>query len=263
MNGPTWESIADWYADKLAAGSPIHQWTVATLLAELPDLPGQPVLDLGCGEGLVTRALAERGAHVTGVDLSERLLAHARRQEAARPLGINYQHGDARTLHQFPDVCVAGVVANLSLNDMPDLDHVVTAVRRVLRPGGWFVFTVPHPCFETPHASWGATPTGQPARLVNRYFDETFWRSTNPQGCAACRHLASPARHLPQHPDRARRHDRSAGRAAARCRGCRAACRTRRGAPAADGPRHPNALTPVATKCTTPVGHKQRRSHLA
>jgi ubiquinone/menaquinone biosynthesis C-methylase UbiE len=182
MRDPTWESIADWYAALLAAGSPIHQWALRALLAELPAIQGQPLLDLGCGEGLVARALAQRGAQVTGVDLSERLLAHARRQEAVHPLGIRYQRGDGRTLHGLPDEGFAGVVANLSINDMPDLDRVLAAVRRVLRPGGWLAFTVPHPCFETPHASWATSPEGRPGRLVNAYFDEVFWRSTNPQG---------------------------------------------------------------------------------
>lgn len=182
MPEPTWESIADWYAAKLAAGSPIHQWARVVLLAELPGLHGQSVLDLGCGEGLVARAVAERGAHVTGVDLSERLLAHARRQEAARPLGVDYQRLDARTLLGLTDESFAGVVANLSINDMADLDQVLSAVHRVLRAGGWLVFTVPHPCFETPHASWATTPQGRPGRLVNAYFDEVFWRSRNPQG---------------------------------------------------------------------------------
>jgi SAM-dependent methyltransferase len=182
MSEPTWESIADWYAAKLSAGSPTHQWFLTILLAELPDLHGQPVLDLGCGTGFCSRSLAERGAKVTGVDLSERMLAHARRQEAAHPLGIDYRLEDAGTLEGLPDSQFAGVVANLLLNAVPDLDPVAAAVHRVLRPGGWFVFTIPHPCFETPHAAWGATPDGRPGRIVNRYFDEAFWRSANPQG---------------------------------------------------------------------------------
>lgn len=175
--------MADWYAAKLAAGSPVRQWAVTVILDEHgEDLDGQARLDLGCGEGLVARALAERGPTVTGVDLSERLVAHARRQEVHRPLGIDYRIGDARTLHGLPDGGFAGVVANLSINDMPGRDQVLSAVRRVLQPGGWLVFTVPHPCFETPHAAWGTTPEGRQARLVNGYFDEVFWRSTNPQG---------------------------------------------------------------------------------
>jgi hypothetical protein len=58
----------------------------------------------------------------------------------------------------------------------------VRAVRRVLRPGGWLVFTIPHPCFEPPHASSATTPEGRVGQLVFGYFQERFWRSDNPQG---------------------------------------------------------------------------------
>lgn len=182
FHNQTWDDVADWYAAKLAAGSPIHEWALVVLLAETGAPQGEPVLDLGCGEGLVARGLAERGAEVTGVDGSERMLANARRQETAQPLGIDYRQLDARVLDGLPGERFAGVTANLSLNDIPDLDAVLTAVHRVLRPGGWFVFSVPHPCFETPHASWGVTSDGVAGRLVNAYFDERFWRSSDPEG---------------------------------------------------------------------------------
>jgi hypothetical protein len=52
----------------------------------------------------------------------------------------------------------------------------------VLRPGGWFVFVIGHPCFLTPHAGQTADGDGRPAAVVNRYFDESFWRSNNPHG---------------------------------------------------------------------------------
>jgi SAM-dependent methyltransferase len=178
----TWESMADWYAEQLAGGSAPHQLAIAAVVALLPAVAGDPVLDVGCGEGLATRALAQRGAKATGIDLSARLISHARRQEAARPLGIDFRVGDARTLDGLAAAGFTGVVANLSLNNIDDLGAVVVSVRRVLRPGGWFVFTIPHPCFETPHASWGTAPDGRPVQLVNGYFQERFWRSTHPQG---------------------------------------------------------------------------------
>lgn len=182
MSDVTWEDIADWYAAKLAAGSPIHRWALTVLLAEAGDVRGEPVLDLGCGEGLVARALAERGAQVTGIDLSEQLLEHARRREAAEPLGIDYRRMDARVLDGLGDEQFVGVTANLSLCDIPDLGAVLMAVRRVVRTGGWFALSLPHPCFETPHAAWGRTADDVPARLVSAYYEEVFWRSSDPQG---------------------------------------------------------------------------------
>jgi ubiquinone/menaquinone biosynthesis C-methylase UbiE len=180
--GETWDSIADWYADRLAAGSAPHQLAIAAVLQLLPAVTGQPVLDLGCGEGLAARELATQGAQVTGIDLSEQMIGHARRQEAADPLGIEFRVGDAQTLDGLADGTFAGVVANLSLNNVDDLDAAVGAVGRVLRPGGWLVFTIPHPCFEPPHASSATTPEGRTAQLVFGYFEERFWHSEHPQG---------------------------------------------------------------------------------
>jgi hypothetical protein len=69
-----------------------------------------------------------------------------------------------------------------ALNNVDDLDAAVHAARRVLRPGGWLALTIPHPCFEPPHASSAIAPDGRAAQLVFGYFEERFWRSDNPQG---------------------------------------------------------------------------------
>ena len=66
--GENWDSIADWYA-ALVRGSPMHRFSRDILLSVLPpNLAGLNMLDIGCGEGLITRALAERGVTALGVD---------------------------------------------------------------------------------------------------------------------------------------------------------------------------------------------------
>jgi ubiquinone/menaquinone biosynthesis C-methylase UbiE len=171
---PTWDSIADWYAELVASGSPPQREALDAILELLPPVEGLAILDLGCGEGLAARALDGLGARVTGIDSCARLLEHARRQGPRR---IEYLAGDAQILAGIPDARFAGVVANLSLNDIPDLSAALASVSRVLRPGGWLAFSIPHPCFEAPHASWH-----EGARLIASYFEEGFWRSANPHG---------------------------------------------------------------------------------
>jgi hypothetical protein len=58
----------------------------------------------------------------------------------------------------------------------------LAAVHRTLRPGGWFVFVIGHPCFLAPDATPVTRPDGSQAVQVSGYFDERFWRSTNPNG---------------------------------------------------------------------------------
>ncbi len=180
---PGWSDIAEWYDELILSGSGPHETAVACTLRLAGDLTGQDVLDVACGQGLAARALAQAGAgSVTGVDSSPRMLTLARVHERSRPLRVTYTEDDAQTLATLADGSFDGATCQLALMDIPDLGAAFAAVHRVLRPGGWFVFVIGHPCFLTPEATTAADADGRPARLVNRYFDEVFWRSANPQG---------------------------------------------------------------------------------
>lgn len=96
------------------------------------------VCDLGCGPGQVARYLHERGVPVVGVDLSEGMLAEARRLNP----GIEFVQGDMRAL-AVPDGVWAGIAAFYSLIHIPRDQMVATLgeLRRVLRPGGWLLLS--------------------------------------------------------------------------------------------------------------------------
>jgi 2-polyprenyl-3-methyl-5-hydroxy-6-metoxy-1,4-benzoquinol methylase len=138
----------------------------------------------------VARYLADRGASVVGIDLSAKLLEIARRHEAAGPRGIEYRHADARTLAGVPGDAFDGVVCNMALMDIADLVPTLRSAARILRPGGWFAFSILHPCYNTARSGAIATPEGI-SRFVAGYFAEGWWRSdarTGPPGKVGAYH---------------------------------------------------------------------------
>ena len=184
-----YDDIAEWY--DAWAGPTLHTDpffpTVETLMG---DVAGQRICDLACGQGRVARSLAERGASVVGVDLSAKLLEIARRHEHAEPRGIEYLQADARSLDTVPDRAFDGVICFMALMDIPDVAPTLHTVARILRPGGWFIFAILHPCYHTPRSGEMASPEGW-LRIVGDYFAEGYWRSesrTGPPGKVGAYH---------------------------------------------------------------------------
>lgn len=176
----TWDSIADWYTALVRDGSPMHQFARDILLASLPNnLTSLQILDIGCGEGLITRALAARGAAAVGIDPTPALIDHARSAEQDHPFGSRYRIDDATTLRTVDDASMDWATAGLSLNNVADLDAAMAAIRRALNPAGHLAFTVPHPCFDAP-GSAAVTIEGTVRRVAGDYLDEGFWRSSAP-----------------------------------------------------------------------------------
>ncbi len=98
--------------------------------------PGKAVLDLCCGQGIVTAALAETGAEATGLDFSPAMLALARK---AAP-GAEFVEGDAMAL-PFDAGRFDAVTMGFGMLHVPDAGRALAEARRVLKPGGRFVFS--------------------------------------------------------------------------------------------------------------------------
>lgn len=102
--------------------------------------PGERVLDVGCGSGAVTRALAQRvgpSGRAVGVDASAALLKVARELANKAGLGatIEFKEGDCRAL-PFPDALFDAAVAATTLSHVPDPRRALAEMVRVTRPGG-------------------------------------------------------------------------------------------------------------------------------
>jgi ubiquinone/menaquinone biosynthesis C-methylase UbiE len=145
---PAYDEVAEAYSRTL---DPEGAGLADPILTELiGDVAGQDVLSLACGQGQDARLLARLGATVTGVDISGEMLRHARRHEAAEPRGVTYLQGDVQDLAALANGSFDGVVCHMALMDIPDLAATIRSVGRVLTDGGWFVFSIVHPCYH-PH----------------------------------------------------------------------------------------------------------------
>lgn len=127
--------------------------------------PGKATLDLGCGEGRVSRDLAARGHRVTGIDASPTLTGAAREADP----GGRYLTGDAASL-PFGDGDFDLVVSYNMLMDVSDVDAVAQEAARVLTPGGRLVLAITHPV--TNREAWGAERSDDPFGMEGSYFQE-------------------------------------------------------------------------------------------
>lgn len=102
------------------------------------------VVDIGCGVGRLTRALAARTRHVYGVDVSREMLSLAQ-QYNAHVSNIEWRHVDGHGLSVLDDGVVDGCFSHVVFQHIPDPKITLDYVRdmgRVLRPGGWALFVV-------------------------------------------------------------------------------------------------------------------------
>ncbi|MGH7231641.1 MAG: class I SAM-dependent methyltransferase [Nitrospiraceae bacterium] len=120
-----------WDAERYAANARFVADLAADLIDQMAVKPGERILDLGCGDGVLTEKLAAAGATVIGVDTAPGLLAAAK----ARGLDVRFVDGETLPFQNEFDV----VFSNAALHWMKHADGVITGVRRALKPGGRFI----------------------------------------------------------------------------------------------------------------------------
>ncbi len=154
-------------------GNDFHQVLVRPATEQLLCVkPGNRILDIGCGNGLFTRRLASRGAQVVGIDFAQDMIAYARTRTQPHETSIEYHVLDATdemALLQLGEYSFDAAVSAMALMDMAEIDPLLRALTKLLRPGGCFVFSVMHPCFNSNHTSMVAELTDRGGELVTEY----------------------------------------------------------------------------------------------
>jgi ubiquinone/menaquinone biosynthesis C-methylase UbiE len=145
-------------------------------------LKGARVIDIACGEGYLSRFLSQLGPReVIGIDISAPLIDIAIRR--SNGMNLSYRVDDAQHLRTFSDASVDIAASQMAIMDIPDHRAMFRSVRRVLKLGGAFVFSLLHPCFEAPfrepdESRFLVDANGLPtAYVIRRYTSEGFWQS--------------------------------------------------------------------------------------
>lgn len=172
-----WGRVAVWYDNFLETRADTYQVNLIlpNLLRLLGDLKGKKILDLACGQGFFSRAIADLGAEVTGIDISKELIDLAKRRPDAKTGGkIKFLTASADRL-PFREKTFEAVVSVLALQNIKNLSGAVSEVNRVLKNGGRFLIVINHPAFRIPKKSdWGFDEVKRTQfRLVEGYLSES------------------------------------------------------------------------------------------
>lgn len=143
-----WETHAGWWIDGFTDGAdPEYEEQILPLAAS--ELAGSTrVLDVGCGDGQVSRLAARLGATVIGIDPTWNCVSVAHQRG-----GAAFAKAGAAAL-PFANDSFDAVVACLVFEHIQDVDDAIAEVSRVLEPGGRFCFFLNHPLLQTPNSGW-------------------------------------------------------------------------------------------------------------
>lgn len=169
-----WNTNAEFWDRRMAEGNDFFKiliWPAVERL--LHPVAGERLLDIACGNGLTSRRLAHAGARVTAFDFSETMIALARKKQRSGLEEIDYRVLDAtnrEALGALADGTFDGALCNMALMDMADVGPLMNALASLLHPGGRFVFSVLHPCFNNPAAIQMGEREDRAGTLVTTYF---------------------------------------------------------------------------------------------
>lgn len=173
-----WNRNADRWTRSVRAGHDRYRelYILPAFLDFMPRIDGLKVIDLGCGEGSMTRRFARLGGRMTGIDISESMIDLAREEESSDPLDIRYEIASFSRIDSCEAESFDCVLSTMALMDGPDFGGAMQEAFRLLVPGGRLCFSVLHPCFISPAAEWLQAEDGSYTGLkVGHYFETSHF----------------------------------------------------------------------------------------
>lgn len=135
--------LAHKWWDKNSEFKPLHEINPLRLnyINQAVSLAGKKVLDVGCGGGILSESMAQKGAEVTGIDLGEKALKVAQLHSLETGIAVNYRLIAVEQLAQEAPASFDVVTCMEMLEHVPDPASVVLACSRLVKPGGTVFFS--------------------------------------------------------------------------------------------------------------------------
>ena len=182
-NNTSWGKVAGWYNKHLEEGEDTYQEKLIkpNLLRILAPKSGEQILDVGCGQGYFSRALASEGARVVGIDVGSELIKFAKDQAGERE---SYLTMSAEKMTGFLDKRFDAAICVLALQNMKNMSVAILEISRILKNGGRCVLVLNHPAFRIPNASsWYYDKKANiQYRNINKYLSEISQQVDMTQG---------------------------------------------------------------------------------
>jgi SAM-dependent methyltransferase len=151
--------------------------TLGALVEAVPEDPTADWIDLACGPGVVSRAMAARVGTVTGVDLTPAMIEEAERRAQEEGIdNVGFALGDVTAL-DLDDDSFDGAITRLSLHHIPAPARVVAEMARLVRPGGWVVVSDIVADRDRDANAW--------REEIERLRDPSHWACHTPEGLRA------------------------------------------------------------------------------
>lgn len=170
-----WNDVALNYSDWIQGdelGRELFTLLTTTLFNTLGNITNKYILDLGCGNGVLSIEFSKLNAIVYGIDSSSKMLdiaIHNARSEKNE--NIFFQLGDISNKLPYEDSSFDFVVSNMVLMYCEDISVIIKEVSRVLKNEGKFIFSIVHPCFR---GDWALTKENEPILIFKNNYNKEY-----------------------------------------------------------------------------------------
>jgi len=192
-----WEINAAYWDDRIGEGNDFVNYLIWPATERMLELaPGERVLDAACGNGLYARRLAVLGAEVVAFDFSAALIKRACARGHGQGRGqdqgsITYHVLDATdedALLTLGPRSFDAAICQMALFDITDIRPLMRALSQLLKPGGRFIFSLMHPCFNNPSTTHTAEQEDRDGEIVTTHAMKVYgYLSTVARRSAALR----------------------------------------------------------------------------